>query len=263
MAQDVEEVTGQVIAPERRAKAEERAGRIVAQLEGAASDIAAAIIEEDWTALGLSREEWRARLLFGDTRLTPAARKTVHELLSGTGMSQREIAGATGASEATVSRDLHAASSAPDQPGRNASVTRKARPKTVARRVREHRERKSAERVEHPVTTITKTPAEDTAQAPATPEDECRKLRAQLKLKDAELKAVSAELAEYRRFHKLFEDGTGPLGELSKVRRERDETVHRLEGDLRVARDGIAYWRQQATGKAAGAGISPAWADAG
>jgi hypothetical protein len=251
----------QVIDPARRAKAEDRAGRIVGHLESAAADIAAAIIEEDWTALGLSREEWRARLLYGDRRLTPAARKTVHELLSGSGMGTKEIAGATGTPQRTVQDDLSRKSCATtaDQPSSDESVTRKARPKTPAQRMREHRERKSAGRVEPVVTAITKTPAQDPAQAPATPEEENRRLRAQLKLKDAECKAVRAELAEFRRFHKMSENGTGPLAELRRVRRERDETVHRLEGDLKVARADIAYWRQ----RAGAADDASAWADAG
>ena len=54
-------------------------------------------------------------------------------------MSQREIAGATGASEATVSRDLHTENTPSDQVTRYVGVTPEPGPKTPAQRMRKHR----------------------------------------------------------------------------------------------------------------------------
>jgi hypothetical protein len=95
----------QVFTPARQAEAEQRAERITACLVGAAEDIAQAIAEQDWLAMGLSRDQWRQRV-FGDKRLTVQARKQVHALLSGTGMSPRKIGQATGTPHRTVRDDL-------------------------------------------------------------------------------------------------------------------------------------------------------------
>ena len=165
-----DEVQGQVLTPEqaeRRAKAEDRAERIVTRLESAAEDYAAAIIEEDWRALGLSGlDEWRARV-FGDKRLTVEARRQLHEALNGHGMGQREIAGATGVHESTVSRDLassHSPQSVDDTGLQSASpaLTRPdrhepSRPKTPAERQADHRQRQREARTT-PVATKTRPP---------------------------------------------------------------------------------------------------------
>jgi len=143
------EVEGQVLTAEqaaRRQAAEDRASRIVAHLESAAADIAAAVIDKDWEALGVTRDEWQARLLYGYRRLTPAARKTVHELLAADGMSGREIAAATGTPRSTVQHDLEQGgpklATPADQPTVTKPLTPGTGPKTGRERVREHRDRR-------------------------------------------------------------------------------------------------------------------------
>lgn len=142
MTAGVEISPSQVIAPERRAKAEERAGRIRAHLASAAEEYAAAIIEEDWRALGFAcLEEWRSAM-FGAQRLTVEARRQVAELLSAEGKTLREIGTATGTSEATAHRDLQSERTAPDQAVRHETVTRKSRPKSPAERAKGYRDRR-------------------------------------------------------------------------------------------------------------------------
>jgi hypothetical protein len=158
MAADMDVLDGQVIDPGRRQAAEQRAGRIVSHLAGAAEEIAQAILDEDWTAMGLSPQEWRARL-FGDKRLTVEARRQVHELLSGEGMSTREIAEATGTPQRTVQRDLGDSASPDGYSSRQSGATASdlgerhetsRRPKPAAERSRGYRERKRQSGGAHP-----------------------------------------------------------------------------------------------------------------
>jgi hypothetical protein len=107
----------QVIPPERKQAAQQRAERIGAHLaaglphlDTAAQEYAQAIAAQDWTALGQDRGEWHAAL-FGEYQFTVEARQRVSELLSGQGMSVRQIAQATGVPRETVRRDLADAAS--------------------------------------------------------------------------------------------------------------------------------------------------------
>lgn len=156
-----------IINRAQRKAAEERAERIVSHLATAADEIAQAILDEDWTAMGLSPEEWRARL-FGDQRLTVEGRRRVHELLSGEGMTTRQIGDATGTPRETVRRDLtQNGSPRPDQATRHESVTREPKQKTSAERSRGYRQRK-----QRPVETV---------HLPDAGPDELARLREQAK----------------------------------------------------------------------------------
>ena len=74
----------------------------------AARIYAEAVEAEDWRALGFeSLDAWREDML-RLTRFRPADRKMIAELLAERGMTQREIAAATGVSQATTATDLAA-----------------------------------------------------------------------------------------------------------------------------------------------------------
>jgi len=157
MGADVDEILdGQVLDPGRRQAAEERAARIRSGLAGlvsTAQEYAQAILEEDWKALGCdSARQWREEQ-FGALQPGAEARRQVHELLSGEGMSTRDISAATGTPQRTVQRDIgeprQSGATPSDQPGRNAAVTRPEPPKTGAQRAREHRDRKREEPCDH------------------------------------------------------------------------------------------------------------------
>jgi len=190
-------LTGQVVGAARKA-AEDRAERIAANLAAAAQDYAQAILDKDWLVMGLTPEQWRARL-FGDKRLTVEGRRQVAGLLSGEGMSERQIMQATGEPKTTVHRDLGAVQSGP--PALTSQdvthVTPEPKRKTGARRVREHRQRKRAEAGSAPV------PAgEDTAAGAAEGAGGGDSGRAHLEQlladRSAELERARAEIARLR-----------------------------------------------------------------
>jgi predicted transcriptional regulator len=77
-------------------------------LETAGATYAKAVAKEDWRTLGCgSVAEW-GEAEFGEMTFKPAVRRQIATLLADTmpGITQREIATATGSSQATVSRDL-------------------------------------------------------------------------------------------------------------------------------------------------------------
>jgi DNA-binding CsgD family transcriptional regulator len=98
--------------PDRRTPevnaANQRMTRIRKNLAYAAEAYADAVRLRDWEVLGYpSLEAWRQHIL-GYTGLTKAARKEIVGALTEIGMTQREIAAATGASTGTVSNDQRA-----------------------------------------------------------------------------------------------------------------------------------------------------------
>ena len=127
------------------AKAQARAERIRSHLADAAQEYATAIIEQDWKVLGFgSIEAWR-EAMFSGQRLAVETRRQVAELLSAEGQTLKEIGTATGASEATASRDLQSARTPPNQAGPSRNVTKartgKVSPKTDAERQAARRKR--------------------------------------------------------------------------------------------------------------------------
>jgi hypothetical protein len=121
---------GQVVSRER---AQETAEGIRQHLGGAAELARRAWDEEHWKVLGYGSWASYATAEFGSHRVE--ARRAVAQLLSGEGMSTRQIAEATGTPRSTVSDDLsHAASpnvtrvsappdTSPDQPTSHEGVT--------------------------------------------------------------------------------------------------------------------------------------------
>ena len=141
-----------VITAQERQEAGQTAERIRQGLESIAPLVERAWRDRHWEKLGY--QDWAAYVAgeFGEHRIE--ARRAVAALLSGEGLSVRQISEATGVPRSTVSDDLRTGvSEAPDtsadQAKRNAGVTRKPKPKTGAQRVREHRERKRTRQEAH------------------------------------------------------------------------------------------------------------------
>lgn len=91
----------------RKAQADARFYFIVDNLSRGLGEFVKAIEERDWEALGFeSIEAWR-NALFGklNRKLDASIRKEVVRMLTATGKTVREIAAATGAGVATISRD--------------------------------------------------------------------------------------------------------------------------------------------------------------
>ena len=134
-----------VITAEERQEAEQTAELIRRGLEGIEPLVQKAWAGRHWEKLGYP--DWAAYIAaeFGADRLP--ARRALTALLSGEGLSARQIADQTGVPRTTVQRDLgggvaHSRATGTDQgvcnePGENVT-----RPKTGAQRVAEHRSRK-------------------------------------------------------------------------------------------------------------------------
>jgi hypothetical protein len=143
---------GQVITAQERQEAEQTAELIREGLESIDPLVQRAWRERHWERLGYA--DWAAYIAaeFGADRLP--ARRALAALLSGEGLSERQISQATGVPRTTVQRDLgpgvaHSRATGTDQGKRNVDVTPpkapKTTPKTGARRVQEHREREACD----------------------------------------------------------------------------------------------------------------------
>ena len=139
-----------VFSPAQRREAEDVAEQIRQGIGSVAPLVERAWQERHWERLGYGDWASYSAAEFGADRV--GARRAVAALLSGEGLSARQISEQTGVPRTTVQRDVgHSPQSdvtraaqtratGTDQAERNAGVTPD-KPKTVAQRVREHRGR--------------------------------------------------------------------------------------------------------------------------
>jgi hypothetical protein len=187
-----------IITPDQRQEAASRAERIRQGIGDVARLAREAWRNRDWEALG--HHDWAAYVAaeFGQDRV--GARRAVAALLSGEGLSERDMARETGVPRSTVQRDLgrgvaHSAGHPADQANVTKPVTRKDRAKSTAERVAQHRERKRREgRPVEVVQLPQPTEAPPPAQPAAPAGDELERLREQAREEaKAELRAKFEE----------------------------------------------------------------------
>lgn len=89
----------------RKQAAHKRAEQIRGNLQEAAVAYSVAITEEDWKVLGYKNIKVWNVAEFGPDRFSTERRKEIHALLTAKGLTQRQIAKATGTSQSQVKRD--------------------------------------------------------------------------------------------------------------------------------------------------------------
>lgn len=228
-------LSGQVVSRER---AEETAEAIRGDFADIGELARRAWDEEHWRVL--EYPGWVAYVdgEFGANRVE--ARRVVAHLLSGEGMSQREIAAVTGVPRSTVQDDLRDAASPDvtrvadvpatpfDQYERNevkrSEEAAKPRPKPVAQRVREHRDR----RRQHHEDTAVAPGVTVTTPAPPAP-DELAELRSKVTLLESVVESLTAEKKELTAQVSELGDAEGMAKQITVLTAERDHFREQLK----------------------------------
>lgn len=121
--------------------AQARAEAIRLNVQQAALVYARAVELEDWRTLNCRDLSTWARNEFGADRFSPERRKEIHALLADKGLTQRQIAAATGVNQSTVARDQAAGDANASQGTTRPNTTKT--PRQRAARQREERRRTS------------------------------------------------------------------------------------------------------------------------